>query len=531
VKLIDVTVHNFCGIDQLDLNLGGDSAVLIGANGSGKSTIIRAIALALGVQRSVSVADFTQTGAPIEITCTLTELGPTVAGEFADYADFSAGGPKLRLGARATLDGPDVEVVCGFPDDGWIAARRSALGSLPVIVLSDGRDAARITALVGRGSLLAPLIASLDLEAELAAAGSAVEQATSQLASATPLVNLLAQISAHLRTVLSEAPAHAFGLEGLPAADLLRELELLLEYQTFPQPLGRQPSGLKQLTTFSVVMQLLTQTPGTLLLVDEPEISLHPQAQRALMTRLETHSSQLLAATHSPDVLVRTDLRRVVRLERSVAGTVAHQVSGITDAKERSLARHVSAGLAEAFFARTVIVVEGPGDRMALNCFAETLDVDLDARGASIVEMDGADLFETLRTLLGPPGLGIRILGLCDQDREQSWSEVLLGAGNYTGDRSTLEQHGVYVLDPDIEGVLVATLGDAETEQAITDAGMASKLQKFRNQPANAGMPAHDQLLAFVRHKRQKTVLPPILASNLAAEAVPGPIARLLRSV
>ena len=531
MKLTDVVIRNFCGIDHLDLDFEGNSAVLLGANGSGKSTVLRAIALAVGAERNITTADFTQTGAPIEITCALTDLGTEVAGAFADHASFGAGGPTLTLGARATLDGPDVELVCGFPDDGWIAARRSALRSLPVVVLTDGREATRLAAVAGRGSLLAPLIASLDLDAAITAAGSAVEQATSDLAAAAPLTNLLAQISSNLRSVLSDAPPNALGLEGRPAADLLRDLELLVEYQTFPQPLLRQPSGLKQLATFSVVLQILTQTPGTLLLVDEPEMSLHPQAQRALMTRLEAQSGQSLTATHSPDILVRTDLRRVIRLERTQVATAAHRVSGISDTAERRLARHVSAGLAEALFARTVVLVEGPGDRLALNCFAQTLGVDLDVLAASIVEMDGADLFGTLHTLLGPPGLAIRVLGLCDQDREQSWADVVLGTGNYTGDRAMLEQSGIYVLDPDIEGVLVAAHGDADAEQAIAQAGMASQLQAFRNQPAYAVLSAHDQLLTFVRHKRQKTVLPPALASALTAPAIPGPIARLLDDV
>ena len=531
MKLEKVQIRNLCGIDELEIDFEGRPAVLIGSNGSGKSTVLRAIALALGVERQIAPADFTHTGAPVEVICTLTELGVKVAGAFADNAVFGAAGPTLTLGARATLDGPEVELVCGFPDSGWISARRSSLRTLPVVVLTDGRDATRLLGLVGRGSLLAPLVAALDLDAELTTAGDAVARATADLAGATPLQHLFAQISSHLQSVLSEASPNAVGLEGLPAANLLRELELLVEYQTFPQALTRQPSGLKQLTTFSVAMQSLTQTPGTLLLVDEPELSLHPQAQRALMTRLEAHSGQSIVATHSPDILVRTDLRRVIRLERAAAGTVAHQASGISDLEERRLARYVSSGLGEAFFARTVLLVEGPGDRLALISFAETLGIDLDALGASIVELDGADLFETLHALLGPPGLAIRVLGLCDQDREHAWADVVLGAGKYTGDRGALERSGVYVLDPDIEGVLVAAHGDPGTENVITSAGMDSRLAAFRRQPAYAGVSPHDQLLAFVRHKRQKTVMPPLLAAALTAQSVPGPIARLLADV
>ena len=529
MRVTQLTIQNFRGIASLSLQLDGDSLLMLGANGAGKSAVLAAAAKALGADRGVAAEDFLDPSRPVEITVTLDRLGEDLAGAFNRQATFAPGGPFLTIGVHASFEGPEVEAVHGFPSSGWSRASRSQLRALPVIWLSADREHRQLLSIVGARSLLAALVAELDLERELDAAGQAVAQAAAQLAAADPLNRLLDDASAQLARMLADTDPRAFGLHSRASIELLRQLELLLMHGGRSAGLSLQSSGLAHLAILSVALVALARHPGTVVLLDEPELSLHPQAARAVVTRLRESEEQVLLATHSADALSRWDLRRALRLEASPIGTTAHMAGSLSDAEERRLARHATPSLVEALFARTAILVEGAGDRLALQAAARVAGVDLDAHGVSVVELDGADLFPTMHRLLGPGGLGIHVLGICDADRERTWAEAVLGAGAYDGDRSALAQHGVHVMDPDLESALVVALGEARVEAVVAADGEADALAIFRKQPDQAPKSAAEQLIRFV--KKGKTRWPALLTAELAASELPQPFVEVLADV
>jgi energy-coupling factor transporter ATP-binding protein EcfA2 len=528
MRLTHLSIRNFRGIASLSLTLGSESLLLVGANGAGKSAVLTAAAKAFGVDRGMSVEDFVDPSQPVEITATLSDLGSLV-GDFNAQAAFGPGGPTVTLGVHASVDGPEVEVVHGFPSATWSRASRAQLRALPVLSLSAARDHARLLRLTGSTSLMAKLITELDLSAPLDTAGQAVAQAAADLVQAQPLQDLLASGSAELTKVLADAGSSAFALGSGPPLEMLRELQLTLGYGGRRAAIGQQPSGLAHLAVFAIALVAMQRQPGSVVLVDEPELSLHPHAQRALIGRLRGSDAQLLIATHSAHALARLDLRQTVRLQSGPAGTTAHKASHVSDVEERRLARYATADLTEAFFASTAVLVEGVSDRLALRIAAETLGVDLDARGVSIVELNGAGLFATMLELLGMSGLGIRVIGLCDADHEQQWAGAVLGPGVYNGDRSVLAQHEVYVFDPDIEGALVDALGEQRVEALIAADGEAQGLAAFRQQPSQQQYSPREQLVRFV--KKGKARWPPMLMGDMADTEVPHVIRDLINSV
>lgn len=125
-------------------------------------------------------------------------------------------------------------------------------------------------------------------------------------------------------------------------------------------------SGLQSL----LLMGLLTKSAATeqkrLLLLEEPESFLHPSAQRALARRLfDAQDVKLVTSTHS-----------TVVVDESVAADVVlvrgHRIYSPADTDDRR--RAINSALltgqgSEAIFSRSVLLVEGPGDR----AFFETL--------------------------------------------------------------------------------------------------------------------------------------------------------------
>lgn len=147
---------------------------------------------------------------------------------------------------------------------------------------------------------------------------------------------------------------------------------------------------------------------------DEPEIHLHPFAQRSLIKDLsdlangkdagfnnvilklfgiESFSAQLIIVSHS-DRIITGSYENIVRIYSnnekilSISGMEIEQENGINKDNEKHLQKQIPY-FTEALFARKVIFVEGESELGALTVFARTLNIDLDAIGVSIINTSG----------------------------------------------------------------------------------------------------------------------------------------------
>jgi hypothetical protein len=67
---------------------------------------------------------------------------------------------------------------------------------------------------------------------------------------------------------------------------------------------------------------------------------------------------------------------------------------------------------------RTVVLVEGSSDQVALEALAERRGRDLAAEGVAVVPMGGARNIRRFLELFGPRGMDVRLAGLCDAGEE-----------------------------------------------------------------------------------------------------------------
>jgi energy-coupling factor transporter ATP-binding protein EcfA2 len=530
VRLEKLELRNFRCFEHLELDLSGESVLVLGSNASGKSSLLSAVNMALqgGV---VNRLDFRDLLVPIEVVATLSGIPSAAQGAFAEVTDFASSPPTLRIGIRGIWD-PDeleIETIHGYPDNSWSRATRAARAHLLSMFLATRRDPDRLTRVAGRDSLLEQLISGLTLDEELEQAVAAITTAGQQLAQATPLRELLDDLSSQLGGFLANVSEHAYalGLHATDPRDVLRQLELLLTYTGPERPAREQSGGLAQGSVFALALALLDRQPETILLVDEPESALHPQAQRALVGALRGHATQSLIATHSAAVVDRVDPRVVLRLRRSGAGeTEAVRANSMMAADAVRLTRYSTSLTAEAYFAETVIVVEGFSDLLVLRTAAERLGVQLDARSVSVIAMEGETLFKHYLQLLGPQGLQVSLRGLCDADAEGNWIKQLTDAGLAVTDRAGLNGLGFQVCDPDLEAELLAALSTTEVEQLLDRDGALAHYTAFRELPQNTGSPAAQLQSAFV--KKDKIRWAPLLATAIALGEMPAPVTAIL---
>lgn len=185
------------------------------------------------------------------------------------------------------------------------------------------------------------------------------------------------------------------------------------------------------------------------------------------------------------------------------------------------------------FSARSVVLVEGISDRIALETLAERRGRNLDAEGISIVPIGGAQAIGNFLQLLGPAGSDVRLAGLCDAGEERDFARALARAGFGTElTRADMERLGFYVCDADLEDELIRSLGAASVEQVIDAQGELGAFRTLQKQPAQRGR-ADEQLLRRFMGTRggRKIQYARLLVDALDLDQVPRPLDGVLAHV
>ncbi|MFD3659534.1 TOPRIM nucleotidyl transferase/hydrolase domain-containing protein [Streptomyces sp. NPDC058659] len=173
---------------------------------------------------------------------------------------------------------------------------------------------------------------------------------------------------------------------------------------------------------------------------------------------------------------------------------------------------------------RTAVLLEGLSDLAAVEALAARRGRDLAAEGVCVVSMGGAMNIARYAALLGPPGLGLRLAGLCDEREQPFYDRGLTRARASTRD--------VFVCAADLEDELIRALGTERVEEIVRTEGDLRPWQTFLHQPAQHGRPRHQQLRRFLGTKKGRKIrYGTLLVEALGPGQVPAPLDDLLASV
>ncbi|MFB6186755.1 MAG: ATP-dependent endonuclease [Halobacteriaceae archaeon] len=133
---------------------------------------------------------------------------------------------------------------------------------------------------------------------------------------------------------------------------------------------------------------VLAEGNADLLLIEEPELHLHPGAQKKIFELIQDVSEtspQVFVSTHSEVMVNQSDVGDLFRVERD-RYTDLRTIHRDELGDELIDLGYDKSGLLQS---NAVVFVEGKSDELILKQFAKTCDFDLDKLGVEIVELDG----------------------------------------------------------------------------------------------------------------------------------------------
>jgi hypothetical protein len=194
---------------------------------------------------------------------------------------------------------------------------------------------------------------------------------------------------------------------------------------------------------------------GIVLLVEEPELYLRPQAQRYLYRLLREFAAggnQVIYSTHSPAFLNVARMEELVLVERLPAtGTRALQPQPVSPDEDFRVLTEFDAARSELFLAHSAVLVEGQTEKLVLPFVFASLGYDPDREAVSIVECGGKPNIPLFARICGAAGVPFVVVH--DSDARPGGKPIAAERALNALIAEIAGEQRTVVLEPDFESV------------------------------------------------------------------------------
>jgi putative ATP-dependent endonuclease of OLD family len=496
MHLADVSVEQFRGWRGPVAWRPGETAVLVGPNSGGKTSLLQAVDIVLNPHRDAYRNRLVEhdyfnlnTSKPVQITVVLAGLSANDLDHFEAYvegrrADGSFGGwdsPQdefdqgdlvLRLGFRGEFGAP-ARAFFLRPECGEAPVHQADKVRIGWRYVAADLDPLRELAFYSN-SVFSKLFERVDLSAELDAIRQAIDNAKGPLLAEESVAETRRRLEEAARRLqlVDGQNALDFAVAGLSDRRVLQSLQLVLRGRRSNEhlPLVSHGRGLLRVLLLTAILQHARLGDENLMLaVEEPEQNLEPINQR-LVTRslLSTHAgaAQLLLSTHSPDVAGSVPLEALHLVREFADGPDVRSLRGVSPAEHKFFERHARGAIVDGLYADAVLLVEGPTERGALPVFwsSHRPGRGLDEERIELIDCEGINkmppyvrFFRALDIPVAAKDVWALLSSYQDAERRAALVALLRG-GSGLDFKSTIYARQIAQALPDVPATVVAMI-------------------------------------------------------------------------
>ncbi|MCF8247819.1 MAG: AAA family ATPase [Saprospiraceae bacterium] len=411
IQIQKIKVENFRSLKKVEVELS-KLTLLVGANNAGKTSFLRAMNLALGVEkRAVNRDDLfidkagktisEINGSPQDKITVDVKIIPSENGNRTNEFDenwqaefglfiqnegdqsyfayrfqyvFEKGKDEAKAGWFSINDWDNTNI--NEEDD---KLNTATLKSISLYFIDAQRDIQ--DDLKNRTSYFGKLATQIEYEPE------ALKALESSLATLNEDAVEKAEVLKHLKDLLKELntplQSGGKGIEITPLPKKIRDLHksMKIHFQDGnSEVFGLEYHGMgtrswASMLTFKAFVGWENSKQSTfhpLLALEEPEAHLHPNAQRHLYSQLSTTAGQKIISTHSPYIAAQAALEEFRYFCKNEDETVVRglDLSGLSGDALRKIRREVMHSKGELLFSKAVVLSEGETEEQALPLFA-----------------------------------------------------------------------------------------------------------------------------------------------------------------
>lgn len=140
------------------------------------------------------------------------------------------------------------------------------------------------------------------------------------------------------------------------------------------------------------------------LLIDEPEVSLHPQLQSYLLREMKKaareYKKTIIISTHSTEMISLSNISDKSNLvffsDKKLPVQVSPTAPELENRKLKDFVMRMGQIYKAGFFAKKILLIEGASDLIISKCLLQKLDLNIDVAGSQIVPVEGKGQFPVI---------------------------------------------------------------------------------------------------------------------------------------
>ncbi|MDI5893889.1 ATP-dependent nuclease [Flavobacterium algoritolerans] len=405
ILLKQVRIYGFRGLENIEIDFEPNT-ILVGCNNSGKTTLLKALQLALSNSLSISIDDFFYCEARMSNKIIIDVLMIPVDGDFSQIDEFEDDWHSVITTDRITLTDEGKQILsfrtiieedfskktyrkkqyiidewAKFEDGGisWYENEYDKdlnfyFDEIPFFYIDANRDI--LDDIKSKTSYFGRLLSTIEYDSnDKEAIEELIKELNRRTIESSDVLSNIESTLLELDTAMDN-PENTVSLT--PFTKKLKDLNkgVNITYSEFSMDyhgMGtRSWSSLLVLKSFLQYYKRKFEASAKMyfpiIAIEEPESHLHPNAQKKLYSQLKSIPGQKIISTHSSYIAGSAELKEIRSLTKNNSNVEVKKIEVTEFSPEdiRKIERHVVNTRGELFFSKAIILCEGETEEQSL---------------------------------------------------------------------------------------------------------------------------------------------------------------------